>query len=146
MAVRFLGALAWIFMFISAFVFLISYAGFPEEVMVYLNELGEPPFYLSKNLMFYLTAAFAIAFNVALMVLNSILAKQNSNTELTQAGVSISQIFFNLFFSTSIYFINILNSRENFDYSNFGYQIYVTGFLLAASVVFVVYARLVLKK
>lgn len=146
MAVRFFGALAWIFMFISAFVFLIAYAGFPEEVMVYLNELGEPPFYISKNMMFYLTAAFAMAINMTLMVFKWILAKEPGPTELTQSGVSISQIFFNLFFSTSIYFINILNSRENFDYSNFGYQIYVTGFLLAASVVFVLYSRLVLKK
>jgi len=79
-------------------------------------------------------------------MLGGIVKTSGSNSQLTQIGISLSQIFFNLFFATSIYFINILNSRENFNYSNFGYLIYVTGGLLLIALLFTIFSRFIRKK
>ena len=146
MAVRFFSALGLLSMIIAFLVFLISYASFPEEVLVYVNNLGEPESYLSKDILFYMLVAFLIVTNATFMGLNNLIRRSELTLETTEAGVHITQIFFNLFFASSIYFVNILNSRENFDYSNFGYMIYVTGILLSLAIVFTLISRFVLKK
>jgi len=146
MAVRFFSALGLFSTIVAFLIFLISYASFPEDVLVYVNNLGEPASYLSKDTMFYLLVAFLIITNAAFIGLKSIIRKNDLTLENTEAGVHVSQIFFNLFFASSVYFINILNSRENFDYSNFGYMIYVTGILLLLAIVFTLISGFVLKK
>ena len=108
--------------------------------------VGEPLAYLSKNSIFYISLAFIVLINITLIGLRRILKNQDTEMELTQAGLGITQIFFNLFFASSVYFISILNSRENFNYSNFGYLIYVTGIFLLVSILITVFVRLVLKK
>ena len=146
MAVRFISALAWIFFIIAFLVVLVSYANFPNDVLLSVDATGEPIAYLSKDILFYLVIAFLIVFNMALRLLKKMLAKGSGDQELTMLGVSLSQLFTNMFLATSIYFINILNSRENFNFSNFGYLIYVTGTLLLVAVLFTLVAKLVLKK
>lgn len=146
MAARFFNALGGIIMIFAFFVLLLSYANYPEEVLVYIDTVGEPLTYLSKETIFYIALAFIVLINATLMGLRRILRSQDAEMELSQVGLGITQIFFNLFFASSVYFISILNSRENFNYSNFGYLIYVTGILLLLSILFTVFTRLVLKK
>jgi hypothetical protein len=146
MAVRFFSALGLLSMIIAFVIFLVSYASFPDDVLVYINSLGEPQSYFSKDTMFYILVAFLIIVNATFIGLKSILNRNSLSLEMTEAGVFISQIFFNLFFTSSVYFINILNSRENFNYSNFGYLIYVTGILLFVAIVYTIFTRYVLKK
>ena len=142
---RFLNAMGWATMLIAFTIFLISYAGFPDEVLVYINEKGEPLQYVSKNMFFYLLLAVQVVLNAAFLILNGILRK-TEDYSMTQTGVSAVQIFYNMFFATSVYFVNILNSRENFNYSNFGYLIYVTGGLLAIALMYTIISRFILKK
>ena len=146
MVARFFSALGGIVMIFAFFVLLFSYANYPEEVLVYIDSVGEPLTYISKSTIFYIALAFIVVINATLMALRRILKNQDEEMALTQAGLGVSQIFFNLFFASSVYFISILNSRENFNYSNFGYMIYVTGILLLLSILFTVFTRLVLKK
>ena len=146
MAARFFNALGSLIMIFAFFVLLLSYANYPEEVLVYIDNVGESVSYLAKGTIFYIALAFIVLINATIMGLRRILQNQDEEMELTQAGLGISQIFFNLFFASSVYFISILNSRENFNYSNFGYLIYVTGILLLLSFLFTVFTRLVLKK
>ena len=146
MAARFFGALGSIIMIFAFLVLLFSYANYPEDVLVYVDSTGEPITYLSKGSIFYISLAFIVLINATLMGLRRMLKNQDAEMELTQVGLGISQIFFNLFFASSVYFISILNSRENFNYSNFGYLIYVSGILLLISILFTVFTRLVLKK
>ena len=111
-----------------------------------MDNSGEPLTYLSKSSIFYIALAFIVLVNIAITGLGRILKNQDNKMELTQSGLGISQIFFNLFLASSVYFISILNSQENFNYSNFGYMIYVTGILLLLSILFSAFTRLVLKK
>lgn len=146
MTARFFSALGGITTIFSFIVLLFSYANYPEDVLVYVDSVGEPLAYISKNILFYISLAFIVLINVTLIGLRRILKNQVAEMELTQAGLGITQIFFNLFFASSVYFISILNSRENFNYSNFGYLIYVSGILLLLAALITVFVRLVLKK
>jgi len=143
MAARFFGALGALATIFSFFVLIISYANYPEDVLVYINNSGDPVTYLSKSSMFYIALAFYIIINATLLGLRKI---QDDEKNMFQVGLGVTQIFFNMFFSSSVYFINILNSRENFNYSNFGYLIYVTGVLLMVSILITAFVRIVLKK
>ena len=143
---RFLNALAWFSIILSFAVFIISYANYPEEVLVYINSAGEPEIYMERDVFFYSFLAIAMIFNLGWLGLGGVVKKVTPEYVLTISGNSLSQIFFNMFFATSVYFINILNSRENFDYSNFGYLIYVTGGLLIATLLFTAIVRFGLKR
>ena len=146
MVVRVLDALAWVSLILAFFVFIISYASFPDEVLVYIKASGEPALYLERDILFYSLLALAIIFNGGWLAMGGIIKKTTPGLTNTIAGLSLTQISFNFFFATSIYFVNLLNSRENFDYSNFGYLIYVTGGLLIAALIYTVFTRLILKK
>lgn len=146
MTARFFSALGGITTIFSFIVLLFSYANYPEDVLVYVDSVGEPLAYISKNILFYISLAFIVLINVTLIGLRRILKNQVAEMELTQTGLGVTQIFFNFFFASSVYFISILNSRENFNYSNFGYLIYVSGILLLLAALITVFVRLVLKK
>ena len=145
MITKFFTALSWISLILALIVFIISYASYPDDVLVYINSLGEPQLYLDRNSLFYGLLAIIIIFNLGWLTLGGIVKKSNPDQDLTPIGISLSQIFFNSFFATSVYFISILNSRENFNYSNFGYLIYVTGGLLIAALIFTVITRFLRK-
>jgi hypothetical protein len=146
MTARFFSALGGITTIFSLIVLLISYANYPDDVLVYVDSVGEPLTYLSKNILFYMSLSFIVLINITIIGLRRILKNQDEEMELTQVGLGIIQIFSNLFLASSVYFISILNSGENFNYSNFGYLIYASGILLSLSVLTTVFVRLVLKK
>ena len=43
-------------MIFAFFVLLLSYANYPEEVLVYIDSVGEPLTYLSKEIIFYISS------------------------------------------------------------------------------------------
>ena len=143
---RLINALAWVSLILAFTVFIVSYANFPEEVLVYINSAGEPVSYIGRNSLFYTGLFVAVIFNAAWLAFGGLLKNSTTDFSLTVSGVGITQITFNVFFASVIYFINLLNSRENFDYSNFGTIILVTGSLLIGALIFTVFARLILKK
>ena len=146
MILRVLDALAWVSLFLAFIVFIISYASFPDEVLVYIKPSGEPVQYIERNLLFYSLLGLAVLFNGGMLAFAGILKRTSPELTTTITGVSYIRISFNFFFATAVYFINLLNSRENFDYSNFGYLIYVTGGLLIAALIYTTFARVLLKK
>lgn len=146
MIIRLLNALAWASLIFSFLVFIICYANFPDEVLVYIKTSGEPVLFLGKDVVFYSILAITVIFNLGWLVLSGIVKRTTPNLESTIGGLSVTQIGFNLFFATSVYFINILNSRENFDYSNFGLLIYITGGFLIGAILYTAVARFILKK
>lgn len=143
---KLLNALAWISLILAFFVFILSYANFPDEVLTYINANGEPELYLARDSFFYSFLALVVVINAIWMAARGVVSRTTPEMQQTIAGISLSQIFFNMFFATSVYFINILNSRENFNYSNFGYLIYVTGGLLIVAIIYTLVARLIIKK
>ena len=146
MTARLLNALAWASLIFTFLVVILSYANFPDDVLIYIKANGEPSLYLGKDTVFYSILAITVVFNLGWLGLGGIVKRTTPELEVTLGGLSVTRIGFNLFFATTIYFINILNSRENFDYSNFGYLIYITGALLIATLIYTAVARFVLKK
>ncbi|MEN8249655.1 MAG: hypothetical protein ABFS32_12040 [Bacteroidota bacterium] len=145
MVVRFFSALGWITLIFSMVVFLVSYASFPQEVLVLVDGVGQPQLYVEKGTLFYSLLAFAMLINAMAIGIKGVI-KNHESTELMQISIHVSQMFFNMFFASSVYFINILNSRENFDYSNFGYLIYITGGLMVISIIFTFFSKMIPKK
>lgn len=143
---RLINALAWVSLGFAILVFIISYANFPEEVLVYIESTGAPILYVPKDTLFYLFLLVAILFNGGWLALKGVVNRTTPEYTQTVISLSVVQIFSNLFMATAIYFVNLLNSRENLDYSNFGLFIYVTGGLLIASLIFTLFTRFVLKK
>ena len=142
---RLTNALAWVSLGFTMVVFLISYANFPEDVLIYISSNGAPLQYIARNPFFYMLLSVIIVFNGGWLALRSIV-NQKKNYETSAIGVSFVQIFFNVFVATAIYFVKLLNSRENLDYSNFGLFVYITAGLLLSALIFVLIARFILKK
>lgn len=143
---RLIYALAWVSLILAFAVFIISYANFPEEVLIYINQAGDPVMYLGRDALFYTGLLIAILFNGTWIASGGIIKKTSPSLKLTLTGIGVTQIAFNVFFASAVYFINLLNSRENLDYSNFGTIIMVTGTLLVMAMLFTVVARLIIKK
>lgn len=146
MTARLINAITLISVAFAILVFIISYANFPDDVLIYMNSLGEPQVYITRDTLFYSLLAIAVIFNGAWMMARKVLLNSNKDFDNTIIGLGISQFLFNLFFATSIYFVNILNSRENFNYSNFGLFVYITGIALILSLIYTGLVRTVLKK
>lgn len=143
---RFFNALAWISLIVTFVIFLIAYAGFPDDVLVMVDKAGNPETYLSKNLLFYTLLGFIGLMNAVLVILKGMTAQSLPEFFLTHSAISLTQLFFNVFFATSVFFVNILNSQENYDYSKFGYLIYASALLLLLAMVFTLTSRYILKK
>ncbi len=146
MVVRFFSALGWIFFLFAFVAMLLAYANFPDEVLVYVNDNGVPVTYLSKDSLFYLMLAFLVLMNATVPGLARILHKAKWEAAWTLTGLHISQIFYNMFFASSVYFIAMLNSSDILDYSNFGYLVYVSGTFLTVAVIYTLAAGLIVKK
>ena len=139
-------ALSWVSLIFAVVAFLISYASFPDEVLIFINDMGEPVQYLARNSLFYTLLLVLVLFNGAWLIIGGIVRNTRPVLQWTELGISLSQIFFNVFFATAVYFVNLLNSRENFDYSNFGMLVYLTGGLLVAAMIFTAITGLIVKK
>jgi hypothetical protein len=80
----------------------------------------------NREVYFYVALFILIFFNFTFYALSRNLRyKDNSLREaLVNWQLSFAAVL-NLFFITSVFFIMLVNSGENFDYDNFGYLIYV---------------------
>ncbi len=146
MAVRFFNGLAWIGFLVALLAFLLAYAGFPDEVLVQTSATGEPITYIGKDTLFYSALAFYMILNMAMVLIPKLQIAKGLHLVLSMSLMHLARLFFNLFFAAAVYFISILNSREDFSYNHFGYIIYVTGGILAAVVLCYPVARYLLKK
>ena len=112
--------------------FLLSYANLPEQVLVTLDDNGNPSMYLPKNLAFYSGMVAMVSINLVFYVLLNQLSKLTTRKSTIISywmGGLISII--NIFIAFGFSFIGILNSRDNFDYSYFGAIVYVIGGVFA---------------
>ena len=140
MTLKITNALRIISIIILVVVFFISYAGLPEQVLVFLDGEGNPAQYLAKNYFFYGTLTTLILSNTLLYVLAIILGKStNDLNQIIANHLMTLSIVINIFFSVSLTFIGILNGQENFDYSTFAPFIYLSqGLFVVWILVFII--------
>ena len=128
-------------------VFFISYAGLPEQVLVLLDGDGAPVQYVTRNLIFYSSLAFIVLGNTLLYVLSAILIASPQKVFRVVANyIVVLTALINLFFIVSLSFISILNSRENFDYTNFAPFFYLSEGLFAVWLMAFIYSLVTAKK
>ncbi|MCB0496301.1 MAG: hypothetical protein KDC79_09205 [Cyclobacteriaceae bacterium] len=128
-------------------VFFISYAGLPEQVLVLLDGDGAPVQYVTRNLFFYSSLAFIVLGNTLLYVLSAILIASPQKVFRVVANyIVVLTALINLFFIVSLSFISILNSRENFDYTNFAPFFYLSEGLFAVWLMAFIYSLVTAKK
>jgi len=136
MTIRITNAFRIISIIALVFVFFIAYAGLPEQVLVLLDNEGNPTQYIGRNMFFYGTLSFLIITNLLFYVFGNLLRK--STHIQTQTGVKFIfslAIIVNIFFAVALTFLGILNGQENFDYSSFAPFIYFSIGLFVAWVV-----------
>lgn len=117
---------------ILAVAFLLSYANLPEEVLVTLDDNGNPSMYLPKNMAFYSGMVAMVSINLVFYVLLKQLTPLSSPiSRVISYWMGGLIILINIFMAFGFSFIGILNSRDNFDYSYFGAIVYVIGGVFA---------------
>lgn len=132
---------------VLVFVFFISYAGLPEQVLLVLDDNGNPIQYVVKNYFFYGTLAILIIANALIYVLANILRKSTKLiNQVVSAHLMSLLIVINIFFMVVLSFIGILNGQENFDYSAFAPFIYLPVVLFFIWLITFVYSVIQLKK
>lgn len=108
-------------------VFFVSYAGLPEQVLLLLDDQGNPTQYLDRNYYFYGILSLLIISNVLIYILAIMLNKSTKSTaQIMSNYIMLLPVFVNIFFSVSLTFVGILNGQENFDYSSFAPFIYLS--------------------
>jgi len=120
--------LLWLVSFLIVnFTLFYVYAGLPEMVAYTGDETGSLE-YIGKELFFYF---FLIVIGVINIVLYILIKRGLANKQVsTRKAEKIAgwkyglALVINIFLSISMVFINIFNSGEKFDYSNFGYLVY----------------------
>ena len=130
MTSKVLRALGLISMIVVGIIFLFDYANYPEQVLLTMDSNGDPLLYLSKNSTFYSFLGIMAIVNISLILLSQLVGRNRNLTKIYRPWIWSLAVLINVFFIISITFISILNSRENFNYSNFGYLIYVSLLLL----------------
>ena len=140
MTLKITNALRIISIIILVVVFFISYAGLPEQVLVFLDGEGTPSHYFDKNYFFYGTLTLLILSNTLVYMLAIMLAKSTNYLNKVAANhMMILSIIMNVFFSVALTFIGILNGQENFDYTTFAPFIYLSqGLFVSWLLVFII--------
>jgi hypothetical protein len=94
------------------------YASMPEEVML----LQEGVSYISttKEILFYVALGMITVAN-ALVFIVSFLYKPHENFRAWFNGLIV---IVNIFFVITLFFLNVTNSTERFNYSNIGFLLY----------------------
>jgi len=137
MTYKIANALRLISILILVVVFFIFYAGLPEQVLVLIDELGNPTLYFPRDTFFYGTLSILIVANALLYMLSILLSKSTQETLKGVANYSmLLAVVVNVFFGVSLTFLGILNGRENFDYSSFAPFFYMSGSLFLIWVIF----------
>ena len=105
-----------------------SYANLPDRVLIGTDEFGNATNYIDKDFGFYITLSVFAVTNILFFLLLGLSKRLAADVAIIVFGwISALVVLINLFFAFGAAFIGILNSRENFDYSNFGYLIFVIG-------------------
>ena len=107
---------------------MMSYANLPDRVLIGTDESGNATNYIDKDIGFYIALTVFAVTNILFFLLLGLFKRSSANVATIVFGwISALVVLINLFFAFAAAFIGILNSRENFDYSNFGYLIFVIG-------------------
>lgn len=131
MTFKITNALRIISIIVLIIVFFVSYAGLPEQVLLLLDDQGNPTQYLDRNYYFYGILSLLIISNVLIYILAIMLNKSTKSTaQIMSNYIMLLPVFVNIFFSVSLTFVGILNGQENFDYSSFAPFIYLSLSLL----------------
>lgn len=106
-------------LFVALFALLYTYAGAPEEMV-----FGSYSF--TREVYFYVALFILVMFNFTFYALTRNLGYREGRlrSALINWQLSFAAVL-NLFFITSVFFLMLTNSGENFDYDYFGYLIYV---------------------
>ncbi len=127
MTLKIVNALRIISIIILIFVFFISYAGLPEQVLILLDEASNPTTYLEKNFYFYGALSLLIITNLLFFLLANILVKSiSTRAQLSGKYLNVLAIITNIFFAVALTFLGILNGQENFDYASYSPFIYTS--------------------
>ena len=137
----------WLVSFIGVNITLFYvFAGLPEMV-AFSGDDNTSIDYIDKDLFFYFFLAVIGVLNVLIYVLASkgIGLKNMSSYKMYRlVGWEYGMaIVINIFLAISMFFINIFNSGEKFEYSNFGYLVYFSlglVILWVLSLPFVIYS------
>ena len=136
MTYKIANALRLISILILVVVFFIFYAGLPEQVLVLIDELGNPTQYFPRDTFFYIILSILILANALVYILSILFSKTNQETlkRVASYGMLLAVVI-NVFFGVSLTFLGILNGRENFDYSSFAPFFYLSGSLFVIWVI-----------
>jgi len=122
-AVRFLSILP---LFI---VLLFVYANISESVGLSIDEAGNPVNFISKNAFFYLSLTILVTINASIHMLVNLYRKTSSDTPKYREALLIwlngLMILLNLFFITSLVFINAYNSLEILNLDYYGMVVFI---------------------
>ena len=123
--------------------YMLAYASVPERVLISVDEVGNAQLFMSKSTLFYAGLTFMIIVNLVLFILLRLIRKGQTELSAVLYGwLSVLAILINIFFAFTASFIAVLNSRENFDYSSFGYIVYVIGGMFVIWLVGLIYTLL----
>lgn len=127
MKLRISNALRIISIIVLMLVFFISYAGLPEQVLIMINNEGDPSKYVERDSFFYGTL-FVLIFTNLLFYVSANILKNAVLDKVQVMGryILLLAIIVNIFFSVSLTFMAILNGQENFDYSSYAPFIYLS--------------------
>ncbi len=145
-------ALRIISIIVLVVVFFLAYAGLPDQVLVIIDNVGEPVTYLSKNYFFYGTLTALIITNTLLYVVAILFHKIKTKLSALARSQIVAKYFLalaiilNVFFSVELSFIGILNGQENFDYTNFSPFFFLSGGLFVVWLLAFVYSLIRSKK
>lgn len=94
------------------------YASLPQQVVI---QEGMERVSLTRDALFYLTLGVVSLINVLIFVFSRLYSSHNEPLSIWFFGLIV---LLNLFFSTVLGYINVLNSGENFAFENLGVIIY----------------------
>jgi hypothetical protein len=102
------------------------YADVPQMVIVYKQ--ADLVYRIAKDVLFYVALATMVVPHFIVGQIARMLSKMNFAPQVSN-WFALFTVVTNIFFIVSLYFVNILNSLEKFDFNYFGY-LTVLGLLL----------------
>jgi hypothetical protein len=120
-------------------IFLLAYAYFSEEVMVYQSFSGEE-FFLTRHQVFYFALFSFAAINALIYVLARTLTfapggNISARREHFRSWLYGFLAVINVFFIFSLGYISLINSRVNYSPEDLAFMVYVAPILLAGSLI-----------
>lgn len=117
----------WIISLLSGLATLMyTYASLGEVVSVHNETLSTQSGSVDREMFFYLALGILVVFNFTFYAIsrNMHIADSGMKQVLINWQLSFAAVL-NFFYIISMLFIMLINSGERFDYSNFGYLVYI---------------------